>query len=777
MSDASDKYNEIAYLCYLVVATATSMSRVVSKSSVDVLIWVFDALDKILKCKGSVSLPKYLHVPLLDLIMHVCEKDTHVLRSDALKSILATFDRVLSESMKTDTRYYLCRILIQLKAVSLLSESLQKALQIEYFKMVENIVITMDGLNMLVVTLRKLNQNRNVGLSTIMDGLDLLIHRAENNLMGTSVDSSTLYLCKIFILSELAIENSRSSVQCSDDIIRSAMDAVFLIKEDIEEVDLNAIQIVLWRTGDFFYQKCCYKEALPWYHYAYAATQSMFEGTENAILLAKKLSFCHMESNDPYSAYQCMKKCHENPSKWTTQDYILLLKYGLAQTTLPQEALMNNIMEDIVESPSFQPQYFVDILEYCYQYGKKGSILKVVMDCITNYYTANNIDKDDGDKDALYNAQCLQINVLVWVLRCLVRIKTTVYEEIKNDGKSRTRKLDFISIAEYMLSVIALLGEIDMTQFTNGVSESKVNCKLLNDLEWMLQTSWNLGLFCFSAGRNNEGMCLFDVISELFPYFDNISYFTKQQDRVRTFLFTASYILMYNNALEKGEGWCHAMNANSQVVVDMLQTVKTEESDHDAISMLASVFELEIYTHQGEFDKAYALFESIESLPECSYALLERMAGIVLLHPQCPMECALLVLKKLHVSTRLIQANINDYAKWTRILVSVTLKARISSVDLYQCMTEIVDQKVYQQANYPQNELYYLIVVAWNEGITCYFKSEPQAHYWCTIAFDLLRYYRDTDKKATLGQQMKDAYRMFEENGNGVAATCNGPKV
>lgn len=107
-------------------------------------------------------------------------------------------------------------------------------------------------------------------LSTIMDGLDLLIHRAENNLMGTSVDSSTLYLCKIFILSELAIENSKSLVQCSDDVIRSAMDgkikhdlvfnhltllstAVFLIKEDIEEVDLSAIQIVLWRTGDFFY--------------------------------------------------------------------------------------------------------------------------------------------------------------------------------------------------------------------------------------------------------------------------------------------------------------------------------------------------------------------------------------------------------------------------------------------------------------------------------------------------------------------------------------------
>lgn len=57
-----------------------------------------------------------------------------------------------------------------------------------------------------------------------MDGLDLLIHRAENNLIGSTVDSSTLYLCKVYILSDLAIENSKVSVQCNDAILRSTMD-------------------------------------------------------------------------------------------------------------------------------------------------------------------------------------------------------------------------------------------------------------------------------------------------------------------------------------------------------------------------------------------------------------------------------------------------------------------------------------------------------------------------------------------------------------------------
>ncbi|KAI8645799.1 hypothetical protein BD408DRAFT_411099 [Parasitella parasitica] len=218
---------------------------------------------------------------------------------------------------------------------------------------------------------------------------------------------------------------------------------------------------------------------------------------------------------------------------------------------------------------------------------------------------------------------------------------------------------------------------------------------------------------------------------------------------------------MYRNALENGEGWTHSMNVNSEAVVQMLQSVK-EDGKSDAITMLATVFELEIYSHQNNFEKAYGLFETIESLPECSYSLLARMAGIVLLNPQCPINCAFLVLRNLHLSTKLIQANINEYAKWTRILVFVALKRKISA-DLYQCMKTIVEQKVYQNVNYPQSELYYLIVVAWNEGITCYLKSEPQGPYWCGIAFELLNYYADSEKKKNLEQQMHHAYEMFQD--------------
>ncbi|KAI8645800.1 hypothetical protein BD408DRAFT_42855 [Parasitella parasitica] len=323
---ADQKSDEIAYLCYLIIDTGAGMSKSALKSSVKVITWVFEALEKVLQCKGSASLPKYLYNPLFDLIVNVCQKDTHILRPDVLKGVLETFEKAFHQEKKAGVQYYQAKIQLLLKAVSSVSDPLQTALQTEYFKMVENIVIIADELNILVLITRKLNQNSYISISSLMDGLDLLIHRAENNLIGTSVDSSTLYLCKIYILSDLVVENSRLLAQSNDALIRSAMDAIFLIKEDLQEVDLSAIQIILWRTGDFFYSKYCYGEALSWYHYAYSATQSTFQGTDNAIILAKKLAFCHITNNDPHSAFQCMKKCHENPSNWSTEDFILLLQ-------------------------------------------------------------------------------------------------------------------------------------------------------------------------------------------------------------------------------------------------------------------------------------------------------------------------------------------------------------------------------------------------------------------------------------------------------------------
>lgn len=83
-----------------------------------------------------------------------------------------------------------------------------------------------------------------------------------------------------------------------------------------------------------------------------------------------------------------------------------------------------------------------------------------------------------------------------------------------------------------------------------------------------------------------------------------------------------------------------------------------------------------------------------------------------------------------------------------------------------------------------------LLIACWNWQ-ACH-RSEPQGQYWCSIAFELLRYYTDEDKKATLEQQvgvgfvcralislrmrnqMNGVYRMFEGEGSDSVAGPHG---
>ncbi|KAI8969215.1 hypothetical protein BDF20DRAFT_151087 [Mycotypha africana] len=102
-----------------------------------------------------------------------------------------------------------------------------------------------------------------------------------------------------------------------------------------------------------------------------------------------------------------------------------------------------------------------------------------------------------------------------------------------------------------------------------------------------------------------------------------------------------------------------------------------------------------------------------------------------------------------------------QHAKWTRILLSMAVK-KSDPQDLLQCMTSVIEQEAYKKVTYPHEELYYLIVVAWNEGITCYLKSEvQQGQNWCRMAFDLLKYLKDDVTKAQLEAQMNEAHKFF----------------
>ncbi|KAI8983659.1 hypothetical protein BDB01DRAFT_133695 [Pilobolus umbonatus] len=94
-------------------------------------------------------------------------------------------------------------------------------------------------------------------------------------------------------------------------------------------------------------------------------------------------------------------------------------------------------------------------------------------------------------------------------------------------------------------------------------------------------------------------------------------------------------------------------------------------------------------------------------------------------------------------SCKCIQDSIDHYSKWTRMLVSTS--TLISSNHTYDCLQLIMDQQIYKESEYPQKEIYYLIVITWNEGMKCHIKSTHNK--WFMLTFKLLQYYHDIQLK------------------------------
>ncbi|KAI9487516.1 MAG: hypothetical protein EXX96DRAFT_647164, partial [Benjaminiella poitrasii] len=255
-----DRKGEAIYLYHITLEIGYSLVKQNRRSSVDILYWVICAVDKIFQSSEGETRPAslgYLSQSFMKLIIFICQKDNDSLPDNRIYLLVNTFDKVLNDEKKITTiTYYLAKIHLFLKSLSTSNEVIKNKFDKEYFKMVENIVISNhQDLSLLSSIMRKINQLKYITISNLMSSLDLLIRRTENNKNNMiTINSSALYLFKIHILSELVIENHSRSIKFDQEILRHAMDDVYLVKEDINLVDLAAIQLILWKTGDIFYE-------------------------------------------------------------------------------------------------------------------------------------------------------------------------------------------------------------------------------------------------------------------------------------------------------------------------------------------------------------------------------------------------------------------------------------------------------------------------------------------------------------------------------------------
>ncbi|KAI7855516.1 hypothetical protein BDC45DRAFT_82956 [Circinella umbellata] len=223
-------------------------------------------------------------------------------------------------------------------------------------------------------------------------------------------------------------------------------------------------------------------------------------------------------------------------------------------------------------------------------------------------------------------------------------------------------------------------------------------------------------------------------------------------------------------------------NSNGDGIISSSSTTTTEAIDllqkQESFNGVLQIFQVEALISLKRFDK---VIQSIENC--CKVAsnlshlyLCERLVESVLQSQHSSKQDGLKVLQKIillyqkQYSEQRQQWNNNNngvvkkafierYSKWIRLLVSTALA--VSKETGFQCLEETYNYLKQHgvSMNYPESELYYLVVVAWNEGIT-WFHANDNNHgsAWCKLAFDLLSLYNDTNQKESLKQKLTQAY-------------------
>ncbi|RCH78419.1 hypothetical protein CU098_000081, partial [Rhizopus stolonifer] len=157
-----------------------------------------------------------------------------------------------------------------------------------------------------------------VSLASIIDGLDLLVRRKKQ----TSINTSLLYLFKFYMLCELALEVKNDY----EGVLKTSIDDLYLVTNDVDPIDISSIQLMLWKNGDYFYKKGDYKNALSWYCHTSSILTNTTTDPNNVLVLSRKLAACYAHHSDYDLAIECLEKAI-NIHLSLAQDFLSLIQW------------------------------------------------------------------------------------------------------------------------------------------------------------------------------------------------------------------------------------------------------------------------------------------------------------------------------------------------------------------------------------------------------------------------------------------------------------------
>ncbi|CAG8503528.1 13700_t:CDS:10 [Cetraspora pellucida] len=591
-----------------------------------------------------------------------------------------------------------------------------------------NICLEEDPGNVLATSLKlKIMKQRNFDPVLFEEGMDILIEEKLSDIRKIEFIEKAI-VAKFHILG-----NSESENLDLNDAIRN-IDVTLGFEQRhgiiIGHKTKAACQLILWQKGDQNYANQRYDRAKKWYEIAYKSLAANQADGRNAAILQRKIALCHLEDHALADATEAIRQAqlHEHNS---AANFYILFHIAMEKRQIVQ-AIQH--LHEMCKGDEFHGNMLTMAAHEAYQKGHKAVLIEALKEIL---------DKHEMGEDIA--------NVDIFVLlRCLIRM---TYNTLSGDEMERASLKD--CICGYFEIALNLLKSTDNNQdkIDDSIQQKRA---LLKDLEWFFKTAWNMGLeFCQHAKEDSDvfSIQLFDIAYKFLNEYpeETLEHINRKRLCIFTSLCGKLFLSRQQNSIAQKRDLLHQTLASVDQYKKLKKTLgKRKRSTLDDIQenkstaqsdmILIILFEFEAKIKLGLWNELLTAAEAYDF--EVPSRIFERMAELLISENECPSTVISSTLQVLLNSiTKRKQVDIEQFSRWFRMLIITSMvKDKQASAQYFDQALDILNQEC-SKKKYPEEEIQWLMVNAWNYGIDYYSVNDfINAKKWCETAIAFCRF-------------------------------------
>ncbi|CAJ0881143.1 8826_t:CDS:10 [Entrophospora sp. SA101] len=562
-----------------------------------------------------------------------------------------------------------------------------------YFQLMKAAKITIDDLKLLLNDAYFVSE-----FDTMMAlrGMDILIEERLSDLRNIRYIEKAI-ITKFHIIGNIY---NFEKLEMEDDIIRSA--EITLGFEQRHGIVLGhkvktACQLILWQNGDRNYAP-----AKKWFTIA-------------------KLAICYLEEQAFADATEAVHKAQTH-EKNSAANFYILYHISMEKSQFDQAI---QYLHDMCKGDGFQGNMLAMVANNSYQKSNKDVLAEALKEILIKYQNGEDVANTD----------------IFILLRCLIRM---TLNSLSNTDAESSLKESICGYFEIALNILRPKEDFDSINSGNIKKRNQTEKnKLLKDLEWLYKTAWNIGLeFCQKSeiGSDLYAIRLFNVShSFLCEYPEETSEIANGK---RLCIFTSLCGQLFLSRNEKYISKKKELLEQTILNIDKykkLKKVLEPLAQNDMV--IITLFEFEAKVKLGQWDELMKILDSVEAYDfEVPSRIFERMAELLIIESECPSSVIFTTLQVLLDSfLKHEQIDIVQFSRWFRVLIITALaKKKQESLQYFQQALDIINQG---NSKYPEEEIQWLMVSAWNCGIDYYSANDfSNAKNWCEMAIAFCKF-------------------------------------